>query len=282
VNPESDNLSTEETAPKQAANEHEIRNSQSAIRNSDHPDSQNKTLDGHDNLDHHEIRNSQSAIRNSDPQFRNPAIPQFRNSFDVLRRLVRPRAVVERCDMCSAELMTDHPHLIEPATRQIICVCQACAILFSGNAETKYRRVPRRIRVLTDFQLTDGQWEALLIPIGMAFFFKSSAAGKVIALYPSPAGPTESLLDLESWGEILQSNPVLGEMEPDTEALLVNRVRGAADYYLLPIDECYKLVGLIRTNWHGLSGGTQVWEVIGKFFEDLKKRSQPTGDVAHA
>ena len=267
MNPESDNLSTGETAPKQAADNHEIRNSQSEIRNLDHPDSQKETSNGHDNLDHHEIRNSH---------------PQFRNSFDVLRRFVRPRAVVERCDMCSAELMTDHAHLIEPATRQIICACQACAILFSGHAETKYRRVPRRIRVLTDFRLTDGQWDGLLIPIGMAFFFKSSVAGKVIALYPSPAGPTESLLDFESWDEILQSNPVLGEMEPDTEALLVNRVRGAADYYLLPIDECYKLVGLIRTNWHGLSGGTQVWEVIGKFFQDLKKRSQPTGDVAHA
>jgi hypothetical protein len=137
--------------------------------------------------------------------------------------------------------------------------------------------VPQRILSIPNFQLTDSQWESLLIPIGMAFFFHSTAAGRVISLYPSPAGATESLLDLESWDEIRQSNPVLQKMEPDTEALLVNRVGGAAEYYLLPIAECYKLVGLIRTNWHGLSGGTQMWEAIGKFFEELKAKAIDRG-----
>jgi hypothetical protein len=164
----------------------------------------------------------------------------------------------------------------------MVCACQACAILFSGRANTKYRRVPQRILFLSDFQLTDAQWDSLFIPIGMAFFFQSSAAGKVIALYPSPAGATESLLDFESWDEILQSNPILREMEPDTEALLVNRVRGSSEYYLLPIDECYKLVGLIRANWHGLSGGTEMWEAIGKFFAELRERSVDKGTESYA
>jgi hypothetical protein len=119
----------------------------------------------------------------------------------------------------------------------------------------------------------------------MAFFFHSSAAGRVIALYPSPAGATESLLDLESWNEIVENNPVLRELEPDTEALLVNRIRNQSESYLLPIDECYKLVGLIRTHWHGLSGGTQMWEAIGNFFEELKATSaspQHSNTQAHA
>ncbi|MCM3872188.1 MAG: DUF5947 family protein [Pyrinomonadaceae bacterium] len=206
-------------------------------------------------------RNPQSAIRNSD------------TPFAVLRRFVRQRTVVERCEMCSAELATDHEHLVEPATRKLVCACQACAILFSGKASAKYRRVPRRLRRLPNFQLTDAQWDSLLIPISMAFFFRCSVTGKVTVLYPSPAGATESLLDFESWNEILHENPVLQEMEADTEALLVNRVRGASEYYLLPIDECYKLVGLIRTHWHGLSGGTQMWEAIGKFFAELKERA---------
>jgi hypothetical protein len=180
--------------------------------------------------------------------------------------------------MCSVELSTDHQHLIEPQTRQMICACQACAILFSGQSETlKYRRVPRRTRYLSTFQLTDAQWDSLMIPIGMAFFFHSTAAGKVIALYPSPAGATESLLDLEAWDEIVQDNPVLKEMEKDTEALLVNRVKGEREYYIVPIDECYKLVGLIRAYWHGLSGGTEVWEEIGKFFADLKDKAKGKG-----
>jgi hypothetical protein len=202
------------------------------------------------------IRNSQSAIR-------------------TLRRFVRPRTVaVERCEMCSAELSADHQHLIEPQTRQLFCACQACAILFSGQTETKYRRVPQRTKYLADFHLTDAQWESLMLPIGMAFFFYSTAAAKTIALYPSPAGATESLLDLESWAEIVQDNPVLKEMEPDTEALLVNRVKGAREYYVVPIDECYKLVGLIRAYWHGLSGGTEVWAEIGRFFDELKEKAK--------
>ncbi len=216
--------------------------------------------------DNSEINDSQIGNRQS-------AIGNSPSAFAVLRRFVRQRAAVERCELCSAELPGDHEHLVDTSTRQMTCACQACAILFSGKANPKYRRVPRRIRYLSNFHLTDAQWESLLIPISMAFFFKSSTAGKVMALYPSPAGATESLLDFESWNEILESNPILLDMEPDTEALLVNRVRGTSDYYLLPIDECYKLVGIIRTHWHGLSGGTQMWEAIEEFFADLKKNA---------
>ena len=231
---------------------------------------------------HHGGNDSETGGRQSE-------IANAQTPFAVLRRFVRQRAVVERCELCGAELHSQHEHLVDTATRQMVCACQACAILFSGKANTKYRRVSQRILFLANFQMTDAQWESLLIPISMAFFFHSSAAGKVISLYPSPAGATESLLDFESWDEIVQKNPVLKEMEPDTEALLVDRVRGASEYYLLPIDECYKLVGLIRTHWHGLSGGTEVWEAIGKFFAELKEKSvaigvapdQPAGE-AHA
>lgn len=126
-----------------------------------------------------------------------------------------------------------------------------------------------------------------MIPINMAFFFNSAADQKIVALYPSPAGPTESLLTLESWEEIVKENPILQEMEPDVEALLVNRVASArnhaiAEYYIVPIDECYKLVGLIRAHWRGLSGGTEVWEAIGQFFTSLKERSTPIREASRA
>ena len=197
------------------------------------------------------------------------------SAVSVLRRFVRPRAAAaERCDLCGAEVPAEHSHLFEPPTRQLFCSCEACAILFSGQTGTKYRRVPRRVRYLADFRLADAQWDSLMIPIGMAFFFHSSPAGRTLALYPSPAGATESLLDLWAWAEVVEENPVLRELEPDVEALLVNRVRGANDYYLAPIDECFKLVGLIRAGWRGLSGGTEVWQEIERFFAELKGKAE--------
>lgn len=200
----------------------------------------------------------------------------------VLRRFVRPRSnFVERCDLCSVEVGHVHPHLIEPATRKLVCACQPCAILFSSTAEARYKRVPERVRLLPGFQISDAEWDALMIPINMAFFFHSSAMNRVLALYPSPAGATESLLDDAAWDNILESNPALKRMECDTEALLVNRVGQASHYYIVPIDECFKLVGLIRTKWKGLGGGQEVWQAIDEFFVELRKRSV-SAEVAHA
>lgn len=224
----------------------------------------------------------------------------MQSSFAALRRLVRERQPVERCELCSAELAAGHQHLIDPASRKLVCACDPCSILFSnyqghqgrqearqGEQPVKYRRVPRRIRFLRDFRLSDAQWESLLIPINMAFFFQSVPAGRVVALYPSPAGATESLLALDAWQEIAQANPILTQMEPDVEALLVNRVgkdrrQAAAEYFIVPIDECYKLVGLIRAHWRGLSGGAEVWQEIEQFFAGLKQRAGVTGEATHA
>ncbi len=196
--------------------------------------------------------------------------PQQNGSFAALRRFVRRRESVERCEMCSIELSAVHDHLIDPSSRQMVCACQPCAILFCGDVEKKYKRVPRRVRFLSNFQLTDAQWESLMIPIGMAFFFNSTRTGKIVAVYPSPAGATESLLDLDSWDELMQDNSILKEMEADVEALLVNRVGNRREYYLVPIDECYKLVGLIRLHWQGLSGGAEARAEIEEFFARLK------------
>ncbi|HEY6330256.1 MAG TPA: DUF5947 family protein, partial [Blastocatellia bacterium] len=120
------------------------------------------------------------------------------------------------------------------------------------------------------------------IPIGLAFFFRSSIEGRVVAFYPSPAGPVESLLGMESWEEIARLNPFLDALQPDVEALLANRVnhgrgKSGAEYYVAPIDECYRLVGLIRAHWRGLSGGTAVWEQIAEFFAGLRERSVSMG-----
>lgn len=205
--------------------------------------------------------------------------------FAGLRQFAKRRANLEYCEMCSVELRADHQHLIEAAARKLICACDACAILFSGQG-VKYKRVPRRVQFLRDFRMTDGQWDSLMIPIEMAFLFHSTPHGKVVAFYPSPAGATESLLSLETWNDVVQENPALLELQPDVEALLVNRVgvgHGVkAQFYVVPIDECYKLVGLIRMHWRGLSGGTEVWREVGQFFAELKTKAGGDGAKAHA
>jgi hypothetical protein len=182
-----------------------------------------------------------------------PTKPSSQRSFAALRKLVRPRAQAERCELCSTALAPEHAHLVEPASR----------------------KVPRGIKSLPGFQMSDACWESLHIPINLAFFFHCSPAKKVVALYPSPAGPIESLLTLEAWHDLEADNLTLRGLEPDVEALLVNRLGQAQEYYRAPMDECYKLVGLIRSKWRGLSGGTEVWEEIGQFFSGLKERSSP-------
>jgi hypothetical protein len=197
-------------------------------------------------------------------------------SFNALRSLVRQRDTRERCELCGAPLHSEHQHLFEPAARKLICSCNACTVLFHPHGETKYKRVPSHIRCIPDFQLSSTQWDDLMIPIGVAFFVQSSVEHRVLAFYPSPAGPTASMPSVIAWDEIVQQNPVLTEMEDDVEALLVNRLEYAGnsnEYYLVPIDKCYELVGLIRSQWRGLSGGPDVWKQIGTFFEELRTRA---------
>jgi len=185
------------------------------------------------------------------------------------------KAVEESCDLCGEPIPTQHRHLMDMSSRDLLCACRACSILFDSSAAGAGNRrlVPTRYLHLSEFRMSDAEWESLRIPVHMAFFSHNSAAGRVVAMYPSPAGPTESLLHMETWEDLEVHNPALKQMEPDVEALLISRVRDARHYYLVPIDECYKLVGLIRTTWKGLSGGPEVRLQIDKFFAELAARS---------
>jgi len=188
----------------------------------------------------------------------------------TLRRFRRPAQIEERCDLCSAGLAFDHRHLLETSNSRIVCACDPCALRFQDVAGGRFKLIPREVRFLSQFRLTDAEWDSLAIPINLAFFFYSTPQEKVKAMYPSPAGATESLLPLPAWETIAANNITLAQMNPDVEALLVNRVGTQRDYYLVPIDVCFELVGLIRVHWRGLSGGDLAWEEIEKFFARLK------------
>jgi hypothetical protein len=202
-----------------------------------------------------------------------------RGTFGSLQRFVRRRrAVVEKCELCGASIAPEHQHVYALETRRITCACDPCAILFVDNTKQPYRRIPRDVRLLQDFALDDQEWDSLLIPIRLAFFVHSSVAGRVVAQYPSPGGAMESALDLEYWSAIAAKNPILDRFAPDVEALLVNRVSEPAQYYRAPIDRCYHLVGIIRSHWRGLSGGSEVWTQIDDFFRQMRT----LGGASHA
>ena len=195
---------------------------------------------------------------------------------------MRPHANRERCELCSAQLANDHSHLLDLSDRRLCCTCEPCTILFTDTATAKYRRIPRRLQFLPGFSLSDVQWEGLHLPINLAFFVQNSLAGRVVALYPSPAGATEALPPPDVWEALVEGNPSLRELQPDVEALLVNRLGKDPEHYFVGIDKCYALVGLVRSHWRGLSGGTKVWEEIGRFFTNLKERPCHQGSRHHA
>lgn len=192
-----------------------------------------------------------------------------------LKALAKSRVALERCELCGLALAPEHQHLMEVSSRALVCACDACAVLFSGSPAQRYRRVPRRVKAIRD--IDDSVWNSLHLPINLAFFYRNSEAKKVIAMYPSPGGATESLLTMEAWDEIAAQSTTICGMESDVEAVLINYVRGRSDCFLVSIDECYKLVGLIRTNWSGISGGNKVWDVIAQFFDGLVRRGGGKG-----
>ena len=188
-------------------------------------------------------------------------------AFQTLRRLVPQADAAEHCGLCRQALAPQHDHLIDPRTRRLVCSCQACAILFN-NPAAQYKRVPKQVRFLSDCDISDADWDALMIPIGIAFFVKQSTDGsdrcRRLLSKPGRAGGIACCLSK------MCTRQSTG-WSPDTQALLVNRA--AREYFVLPIDECYRLVGLMRAHWKGLSGGSEVWREMQLFFAEMKGRA---------
>lgn len=175
----------------------------------------------------------------------------------------------ELCDLCGTTVPPDHRHMLNLYERQIVCVCESCWALRSGDAD--FRPTGSRTVWLEDFRLPEELWAQFRIPIGLAFFMHSSVTNCVVAMYPSPAGATESELHFETWGRLVEMNPALSTLEHDAEALIVNRMSDPPAFAIAPIDRCYMLVGLVKVAWEGISGGAGVEEAIRSYFEDLRR-----------
>ncbi|MBT2481493.1 hypothetical protein J7E94_25470 [Streptomyces sp. ISL-94] len=203
-----------------------------------------------------------------------------------LRRFTGPRAPrPETCELCGVAVAEDgHRHLVETEKRALVCACTGCALLFErpGAGAGRFRTVPDRYLADPDHQWDDGAWELLQIPVGVAFFFRNAALDRLVALYPSPAGATESELDPGTWQRVLGAGRLAGLLEPDVEALLLRRNEGRTECYLVPIDVCYELVGRMRLLWQGFDGGAEARAALRAFFEEVERRSRVVPSPAAA
>jgi hypothetical protein len=180
-------------------------------------------------------------------------------------------ADTEVCDLCGMGISDDHRHLLALAERRIVCSCEACWAMRSGEGD--YRPVGNRTVWLQDLDVPDDLWASFQIPIGLAFFMDSTVTACVVAMYPSPGGATESELHFDSWNRMRQLNPVLEGLEPDIEGLIANRLSTPPSFVIAPIDRCYALTGTIKAHWEGISGGPGVEAAVTRFFEDLRSEA---------
>ena len=222
---------------------------------------------------------SETSTSNGSPQTR-----QGQSPLEVLRRIATrppPAARDEACDMCAEVIGAEHSHVVDIESRQLMCTCRGCYLLFSTpDAHQRYRAVPDRYLSFPDLALSTADWDSLQIPVGLSFFFHSSVLGRVVAFYPGPAGVAESELDLSTWDNVVAANPHLRALTADVEALLVTAPNDKADArcFLVPIDACYELSGRLRMVWHGFDGGTEAREQIAAFLDHVSQRSRPVRD----
>lgn len=189
----------------------------------------------------------------------------------------------EVCDLCAKPVGDHHRHIVDIEERSLQCACRACALLFTDDGAGQFRAVPERYREIERFELERRQWASLRIPVDLAFVMRNSHQERMVAFYPSPAGATESELPLEAWEDILAANPVLRELEPDVEAVLI-RVRDdeQPEAFTVPIDRCYELVGHLRLNWRGFGGGQDVRRRIEAFFTEVASSARASASAQEA
>jgi hypothetical protein len=198
-------------------------------------------------------------------------------SAGALERVVRrspspPGGDAERCDMCGVPVPAQHRHVLDEQAGELMCTCRACTLLFQQDAAGRghYQLVPESRRRLADLSP-----KALGVPVGLAFFVVQRD-GSVVANYPSPMGATRWEVEPDMWTALQRRCPELSGMPPGVQALLLNTARGADEHWLVPIDDCYRLVAVIKREWTGLSGGSTVWPAIEAFFDGLAEPRRST------
>ncbi len=182
----------------------------------------------------------------------------------------------ERCGLCAKPIAAEHGHIADLEQSALVCSCRPCYLLFAGDSGSgRYRAVPDRYLADPAHPLSVAEWDELDIPVGLAFFTRSTQRDEISGFYPSPAGVTESVLGLRTWRRLAETHPLLRAAEPDVEAILVCRTGPGVEYFLVPVDACYELAGRMRLHWRGFDGGTEARASIEEFLADVRERALP-------
>jgi hypothetical protein len=183
----------------------------------------------------------------------------------------------ECCEICSTPLTGGHPHVLEYATRSLLCSCDPCARLFVDTRASngRFRTIPDRVLSHTLATVDEALWRTIGIPVGLAFVVRESGSSTTRCVYPSPAGPVESEFEEGRWTALASVVPLARAVERDVEALLLRRRRdGALDCLVAPLDACYAMVGAVRTTWRGFDGGDEARRAIEEHVDSLLARGQ--------
>ena len=204
-----------------------------------------------------------------------------------LRQLARPAAAADRDERRTAPAATARPARAATcaATRYrptivtscsspsaASCACARAAWRFARATPSCARR-GTRVVWLDDFELSDELWarsrSRSASPSSCATAPPAASSRSIRA---RPGRPSRSSTS-DAWEELGPPTRCSIDLEPDAEALIVNRMAEPPQHAIAPIDECYRLVGLIKASWEGISGGAGPEEAIAAFFDELRARS---------
>ncbi|MBB2941033.1 hypothetical protein FB565_000737 [Actinoplanes lutulentus] len=175
----------------------------------------------------------------------------------VKRQIPRQRRA-PRCGVCATRTSTGGLHLVDLAQRSLVRGCADC-----HQNPGELRPVPDRYLELPGEVTAQETWDDLHVPAGLAFVWR--ADDRLLVCGPAPDRAVEHDLPVTVWERMIKRHPAFATLRPGVEALIIRR----AGAFLVPIDACYELAGLLRTSWRGFDGARDTRGSLTMFFAKL-------------